>query len=173
MTVDFTAFDAQLTGTNGVAGSAGGDGGDGGNAIESLAPFSNTDFTLEPSLARVFPTVTAGNGGAGAGGANATATTPALPGGNGGKGGAAFITLDHDIFGSAAAHYIGVVTITMSVDASVIGSAGGATAGVGGAGGRGGLGITVTTGGTARRTAGEAMARWAARAVLARSRTPT
>jgi len=79
MSVDFTAFDAQLTGTNGAAGSAGGtiDGGDGGNAIESLPPFSNTDFSLEPSLNRVFPTATAGNGGAGAGGANATATTPA------------------------------------------------------------------------------------------------
>src|SRR5471030_3280448 len=125
MTVDFTAFDAQLTGTNGAAGSAGGtiDGCDGVNAIESLAPFSNTDFSLEPSLARVFPTVTAGNGGRAAGGASATATTQALPGGIGGKGGAAFITLDHDIFGSAATPYIGVVTITMSVDASVIGAA--------------------------------------------------
>ena len=83
MSVDFTAFDAQLIGTNGAAGSAGGtiDGGDGGNAIELLPPFSNTDFSLEPSLNRVFPTATAGNGGAGAGGANATATTPALQGG--------------------------------------------------------------------------------------------
>ena len=75
-------------------------------------PYSNTDFSLEPSLNRVFPTVTAGNGGAGAGGANATATTPALQGGIGGKGGAAFITMDHDIFGSAATHYTGFVTIT-------------------------------------------------------------
>jgi hypothetical protein len=148
MSVDFTAFDAQLTGTNGAAGSAGGtiDGGDGGNAIESLPPFSNTDFSLEPSLARVFPTATAGNGGAGAGGANATATTLALQGGAGGKGGAAFITMDHDIFGSAATPYIGFVTITMSVDAATIGSAGGDSGGVGGAGGRGGLGITVVTG---------------------------
>ena len=148
MSVDFTAFDAQLTGTNGAAGSAGGtiDGGDGGNAVESLPPFSNTDFSLEPSLARVFPTATAGNGGAGAGGANATATTPALHGGVGGKGGAAFITMDHDIFGSAATPYIGFVTITMSVDDSVIGAAGGGTGGAGGAGGRGGLGFTLVTG---------------------------
>ena len=148
MTVNFTTFNAQLIGTNGAAGSAGGaiDGGDGGNAIESLAPYSNTDFSFEPSLSRVFPTVTGGNGGAGAGGANATATVQAFQGGQGGKGGAALITLDHDIFGSAATPYAGFVTITASVDASVIGSAGGGTAGVGGAGGRGGLGITVTTG---------------------------
>ena len=148
MSVDFIAFDAQLTGTNGAAGSAGGtiDGGDGGNAIESLPPFSNTDFSLEPSLARVFPTATAGNGGAGAGGANATATTLALQGGIGGKGGAAFVTMDHDILGSAATPYIGFVTITMSVDAAAIGSAGGDSGGAGGAGGRGGLGITVVTG---------------------------
>ncbi len=148
MTVNFITFNAQLTGTNGAAGSTIGtiDGGGGGNAIESLAPYSNTDFSLEPSLSRVFPTVTGGNGGAGAGGANATPTVQAFQGGQGGKGGAAFITLDHDIFGSAATPYSGFVTITMSVDASVIGSAGGATAGFGGAGGRGGLGITVTTG---------------------------
>ena len=46
MAVDFTAFNAQLVGTDGAAGSASGtiDGGDGGNAIESLAPYSNTDF---------------------------------------------------------------------------------------------------------------------------------
>ena len=117
-----------------------------GTQSSSLPPFSNTDFSLEPSLARVFPTATAGNGGAGAGGANATATTPALQGGAGGKGGAAFITMDHDIFGSAATPYIGFVTITMSVDAAAIGSAGGDSGGAGGAGGRGGLGITVVTG---------------------------
>src|SRR5439155_1613928 len=87
MTVDFTTFNAQLIGTNGAAGSAGGilDGAGGGNAIESLAPYSNTDFSLEPSLTRVFPTVTGGNGGAGAGGANATATVQAFQGGQGGK----------------------------------------------------------------------------------------
>ena len=40
----------------------------------------------------------------------------------------------------------GLSTITMSVDAATIGSAGGDSGGVGGAGGRGGLGITVVTG---------------------------
>ena len=118
MSVDFTAFDAQVTGTDGAAGSAGGtiDGGDGGNAIDSLPPYSNTDFSLEPSLNRVFPTTIGGNGGNGAGGANATATTPALQGGLGGKGGAAFITMANDMFGSASTHYAGFVTITATAN---------------------------------------------------------
>ena len=104
MSVDFTAFDAQVTGTAGAAGSASGtiDGGDGGNAIDALPPYSNTDFSLEPSLNRVFPTTIGGNGGAGAGGANATTTSLAVQGGLGGKGGAAFVTMANDIFGSAS-----------------------------------------------------------------------
>ena len=89
MSVDFTAFDAQVAGTAGTAGSASGtiDGGDGGNAIDALPPYSNTDFSLEPSLNRVFPTTIGGNGGAGAGGANSTTTSLAVQGGLGGKGG--------------------------------------------------------------------------------------
>jgi collagen type I/II/III/V/XI/XXIV/XXVII alpha len=141
MSVDFTLFNAQVTGTDGAAGSASGniDGGDGGNAIDSLPPYSNTDFSLEPSLNRVFPTTIGGNGGRGAGGANSTTTTPAAQGGQGGKGGAAFVTMADDIFGSASNHYAGFVTITASTNEALAGSAGGA-------GGRGGLGITVTTG---------------------------
>jgi hypothetical protein len=137
MSVDFTAFDAQVTGTAGAAGSASGNiaGGDAGNAIDSLPPFSNTDFSLEPSLNRVFPTTIGGTGGNGAGGANATTTTPAQQGGAGGKGGGALVTMASDVFGSSASHYPGFVTITAS-----------ATGGTGGSGGRGGLGITVTTG---------------------------
>ncbi len=141
--MDFTAFDAQVTGANGAAGSASGniDGGDGGNAVDSLAPYSNTDFSLEPSLERVFPTTIGGDGGSGAGGANSTATTQAVQGGLGGKAGAAFITLANDTFGSASNHYSGFVTITATANVASGGSA------AGGAGGRGGLGITVTTGG--------------------------
>ncbi len=135
MSVDFTAFDAQVTGSDGAAGSASGsiDGGDAGNAIDSLPPFSNTDFSLEPSLNRVFPTTIGGTGGNAAGGANATTTTPAQLGGAGGKGGGALVTMAGDTFGSSASHYPGFVTITAS-----------ATGGPGGAGGRGGLGMTVT-----------------------------
>ena len=119
MSVDFTLFDAQVTGVNGAAGSPSGniDGGDAGNAIDSLAPYSNTDFSLEPSLNRVFPTTIGGNGGAGAGGANATPTTPSVQGGLGGKGGAAFVTMANDTFGSASTHYQGFVTITASATA--------------------------------------------------------
>ncbi len=144
MSVDFTAFDAQVTGTNGTAGSPSGnlDGGDGGNAIDSLPPYSNTDFSLEPSLNRVFPTTMAGNGGAGAGGANATTTSLAVQGGQGGKGGASFVTMANDIFGSASTHYAGSVTITVTAN----GLPGGLAGGAGGAGGRGGLGITKTVG---------------------------
>jgi hypothetical protein len=144
MSVDFTAFDAQVTGTDGTAGSASGnlDGGDGGNAIDALPPYSNTDFSLEPSLNRVFPTTIGGNGGAGAGGANATTTSLAVQGGRGGKGGAAFVTMANDIFGSASNHYAGSITITVTAN----GLPGGLAGGAGGAGGRGGLGITVTVG---------------------------
>jgi hypothetical protein len=114
MSVDFTAFDAQVTGTAGAAGSASGniDGGDAGNAIDSLPPYSNTDFSLEPSLNRVFPTTIGGTGGNGAGGANSTTTAPALQGGAGGKGGGALVTMAADVFGSSASHYPGFVTIT-------------------------------------------------------------
>jgi hypothetical protein len=100
---------ARVAGTAGTAGSASGnlDGGDGGNAIDALAPYSNTDFSLEPSLNRVFPTTMGGNGGAGAGGANATTTSLAVQGGQGGKGGASFVTMANDIFGSASHHYAG------------------------------------------------------------------
>ena len=144
MSVDFTAFDAQVAGTAGTAGSASGsiDGGDGGNAVDALPPYSNTDFSLEPSLDRVFPTTIGGNGGNAAGDANATATIPAVQGGLGGKGGAAFVTMANDIFGSASHHYAGSVTITATAN----GLPGGLAGGAGGAGGRGGLGVTVTVG---------------------------
>jgi hypothetical protein len=119
-------FDAQVTGTE-RSGRFGGRHNRRGRRRQrhrvTPAPFSNTDFSLEPSLTRVFPTVTGGNGGGGAGGANATATAQRCRAAQGGKGGAAFITMDHDIFGSAATPYIGFVTITASVDAASIGSA--------------------------------------------------
>ncbi len=124
MSVDFTAFDAQVAGTDGTAGLASGnlDGGDGGNAIDALAPYSNTDFSLEPSLDRVFPTTMGGNGGAGAGGANATTTNPAVQGGMGR--GASFVTMANDIFGSASHHYAGTVTITLTANGLPTGLAG-------------------------------------------------
>ena len=149
MTVDFTAFDAQLTGTNGAAGSPSGtiDGGDGGNAIESLAPYSNTDFSLEPSLSRVFPTVTGrqwrrGRGRRQRDGDDARRFRAASAA-KAARRSSRWTTIS---LAPRRHHYAGFVTITASVDASVIGSAGGGTAGAGGAGGRGGLGITMTTG---------------------------